>query len=238
MEELTFFHGKGGFEAFGTQHITTVLLFAVIGILLISWSKTRLNENQQYHLGNFLSIFIAGTVLLWTFLEMYFGRFENEDLPIAVCNFCALVMPFVMLRKSYFFYEIFFFWIMAGTIQANFTPDLHYGFPHYSFFKYWIVHSGLVVLVLYATIVYNWRPYAKSIFKSFIGLITYFFFTILVNYLTETNHMYLQHKPKTASVLDYFGAWPWYVVTALVLVIPAFCLVYSPFFIKDKLSKK
>ena len=237
MEKLTFFYGKGGFEAFGTQHLTAVLLFTVIGTLIIWWSKTRLNPTQQYRVGNLLSLFIAGTVILWTLFEVYFGRFENADLPIAVCNFSALAMPFVMIKKSYAWYQIFFFWIMAGTIQANLTPDLHYGFPHYCFFKYWIVHSGLIVLILYATIVYNWRPYPKSILKAFAALIVYFVFSIMVNYLTSTNHMYLLHKPKTASVLDLFGAWPWYVVTALILVIPAFCLVYIPFFLKDLFSK-
>ena len=46
-------------------------------------------------------------------------------------------------------------------------PDLSEGFPHVNFFKYWLEHAGLVVFIIYATLIYDMRPTVKSIFKSF-----------------------------------------------------------------------
>lgn len=233
-----FFYGQPPFTAWNIHHVTTLLVFALIGFVVIYLGKNKLTDKQKYWLGNGLAIFVTGTIVVWTGLEIYFGRFTlSTHPPIAICNFVGMLVPIMMISRSYLLYEIFYFWIMAGTMQANLTPDLSFGYPHYCFFKYWIVHSGLIVVILYATIVYKQRPYIKSLFKSLAFLAVYFLFTLLVNYLTSANHMYLNAKPKSASLLDYMGPWPWYIFVVILIVIPLFFLVYMPFVIKDLIKK-
>lgn len=230
---ITFFHGEGGFAPFGIQHIGAVLTFLVLGIVVIGVAKYKLNTKQQYWLGNALAFFITGSVILWTIFKIVLGTFTTADFPIALCNFSALVIPIMMYYKSYEIFEVLYFWVLAGTMQANFTPDLHFGFPHFAYFKYWIVHSGLIVVICYAMFVFNWRPHLKSMLKSYIVLWIYFFFTIFINFLTGDNHMYLNHKPVAGSLLDYMGAWPYYIGVVILLIIPFFFVVYSPWLIKD-----
>ncbi|HEY9576408.1 MAG TPA: TIGR02206 family membrane protein, partial [Pseudobacillus sp.] len=34
-----------------------------------------------------------------------------------------------------------------------------------------------------------------------------------VNQLTDGNYLYLHHKPETASLLDFLGPYPWYILS-------------------------
>lgn len=131
-------------------------------------------------------------------------------------------------------YEILIFWIIAGTTQAIITPDIPIGFPSFEFFRYWIVHLGLVVVILYATIVLNYKPTLKSVLKSILALQIYVAFMILVNYILDANYFYLNRKPESASILDYFGDWPIYIVVGQLLLVPYFLVIYLPFHLTRK----
>ncbi len=129
------------------------------------------------------------------------------------------------------------FWIIAGTTQAIATPDILVGFPSFEFFRYWIVHLGLVVVILYATIVLNYKPTLKSVFKSILALQVYLIFMVLVNYVLDANYFYLNSKPESASILDYLGEWPLYIIAAQLILVPYFLLIYLPFHLsKEKVS--
>ncbi|WP_290698864.1 hypothetical protein [Lacinutrix sp.] len=39
------------------------------------------------------------------------------------------------------------FWIIAGTSQAVITPDISIGFPSFDYFRYWIAHLGLLIII-------------------------------------------------------------------------------------------
>ena len=97
---------------------------------------------------------------------------------------------------------------MAGTLQAVITPDLYTGFPSYGFFKYWITHVGLVLLVIHYLVCFELYPTAKSMLTAFGWLNIYVLALMPVNYMLEANYFYLMAKPINPSVLDYFGPWP------------------------------
>ena len=77
--------------------------------------------------------------------------------------------------------NLLLFLILAGTLQSLITPS-EYNFLNFTFFRYWFVHSGLVIIMLYATFVYKMRPTLKSVFKSFIGMQFYVIFMFIINY--------------------------------------------------------
>jgi len=131
-------------------------------------------------------------------------------------------------------FEILVFWIIGGTLQAVITPDISVGFPSFDFFRYWTVHLGLLVIIFYAIFVFKMKPTFKSIFKSFLALQVYVVIMILINYLLKANYFYLNEKPKSASLLDYFGEWPYYIIVAQLIVLPLFFLIYLPFYFSGK----
>ena len=223
----------------GTQHIVVLLMSILLGVFIIGYALKRLKPAQQYRLGLNLSLFVAFSEITWILLRLYLGVFElTEDLPFVICHFMALMLPVFMFGLNRLMYEILYFWILAGTMQAILTPHLINGFPNYTFLAFWIVHCGLVIVILYATIVYRMRPTALSIGKSFLVLQGYIVLSLVVNYALDANYNYLCQKPPTASLLDYLGPWPWYVIGGEGMVLLMFVVVYSPFWILDLLETR
>ncbi len=197
--------------------------------------QKRLKPEQQYRLGLNLSLFIAFVEVAWMLIRLYLGVFDTaEDLPFVICHFMALMLPVLMFTLHRGIYEVLYFWILSGTLQAILTPHLTNGFPHYTFWMFWIVHCGLVVMILYATIVYKMRPTFKSIGKAFAVLQIYILLSFLINYLLDANYNYVCQKPPTASLLDHLGDWPWYVIGGDLVVLLLFLIAYLPFRIMDQ----
>ena len=118
--------------------------------------------------------------------------------------------------------------------QSSFTPDIQVGFPHYHFIRFWLAHNLMVVAIVYASVVYGMRPTWQSFWRSFAALLIFTVITIPVNLLLGANYFWILGKPTTASLLDYFGPWPWYLVSAAVFALIHFYLVYLPFQLKGK----
>ncbi|MDX2245890.1 MAG: TIGR02206 family membrane protein [Bacteroidia bacterium] len=231
MYEL-FFLENTRFTTWSFQHIGVVLVSAILGYLIIRYAQAQKEEIKQQQIFNALGVFVSATVIVWTLLEIGRGKFSyKEDLPLVICNFLALTIPVFTFTRSKKVYELILFWILAGTVQAIITPDLLDGFPHYTFMKFWIVHNGLVIIVLYATFVWGYRPTLRGLFRSYIGLEIYFLIMMGINALFDTNYFYLNAKPPFATVLDLFGPWPWYIIVAQLIVIPYFLLLYLPFYL-------
>ncbi len=236
MTESIFFQDNFAFKMFGIQHGLALLFFAFVGYLLISRAK-RWPKHKQVKLGILMAFFLSLTLITWTSLKIYINGFNvKEDLPLHLCNIISLLLPLFAIYRKQWVYEILLFWILAGTSQAMITPDLVNGFPHYHFLKYWIVHAGLVIFIMYVTFVFGMRPTVKSIFKSFLALQGYFLLMLFINKWLGSNYLFISHKPEHGSLLDYFGDWPYYILIAELILFPYFFLIYLPFYLTRKKS--
>ena len=61
---------------------------------------------------------------------------------------------------------------------------------------------------------------------------------MLLNMILGANYSYLSHKPESASLLDYFHKWPFYIIEVELIVIPYMLLIYLPFYYENKRKKK
>jgi len=228
-----FFGENADFVPFSGQHILISAIVIVFGTILIFWAKKQ-SEQIQFLTGNIIASSISLTVIFGSILNSYKPDFNyQEDLPLHLCSFLALVIPVLSYTRKYIYYEIFFFLILAGTLQSLITPS-DYNFLNFTFFRYWLVHSGLVLFMLYATFVYKMRPTIKSVFKSFIGMQFYVILMFLINYLLGSNYFYTNRKPEATTLLDVFGEWPQYIFVVELIVIPFFLLIYFPFYLTRK----
>ena len=228
-----FFSENADFVPFSGQHILISAIVIVLGIILIYWAKKQ-SEQIQFLTGNIIASSISLTVIFGSILNSYKQDFNyQEDLPLHLCSFLALVIPVLSFTRKFIYYEVFFFLILAGTLQSLITPS-DYNFLNFTFFRYWFVHSGLVLFMLYATFVYKMRPTIKSVFKSFIGMQFYMILMFLINYLLGSNYFYTNRKPDATTLLDVFGEWPQYIFVVELIVIPFFLLIYFPFYLTRK----
>jgi hypothetical integral membrane protein (TIGR02206 family) len=178
--------------------------------------------------------------IIWTILEIIAGTFDLKlHLPIHLCRMANLLLPLVMVTRSFFFYEILYFWGLSGMLQAVITPDIAAGFPHFQFFRFWFAHHGMIIALIYATVVYDMRPNLKSVWKAMLALNIFLLISIIANILLDANYFWICGKPinqlgeHVPSLLDYLGPWPWYILAAEFVALAHFLLAYIPFiFIK------
>lgn len=92
------------------------------------------------------------------------------------------------------------------------------------------------------TFIYNLKPKIKFIIKTYIVLILYAIPIWIFNIFVGGNYLYLSYKPEGASLLDYFGPWPWYILVIAMGILPCFLLIYYLFysvgFIKNRFNRK
>ncbi len=217
------------FKTFGRQHRVMLGLTAALTVLL-PWVGCRyLTPGQQIWLARAMSVILSLAVVLWMAFRARLRVFDHTtDLPFDYCNLTALLMPVLLWEPHREIHEILYFWILTGTLLAMVTPYLSDGFPHYTFFKYWLVHGGLVVLLVYNTVVFGLYPEWTGIFRAFGWLHGYAAVMFLINRQLGSNYLYLRKKPPIPTLLDYFGPWPWYLFVCWVLAFVLFGLVYVP----------
>ena len=226
-----------GVEIGSSQQLLPICCAVVLAIFLFRFSNKSLDRKDQERLIHWIAILISLTVISFHVYKISLGNYNiKTDLPLYLCSLLGLIIPIFTFYKKQWMFEILLFWIIAGTTQAIITPDIPVGFPSFEFFRYWIVHLGLVVIMLYFVIVLNYNPSLKSVFKSFFALQVYVIVMVAVNYVLDANYFYLNQKPESATLLDHFGDWPYYIVVSQLILIPYFLLIYLPFHLSKKSS--
>ncbi|MFD1063928.1 TIGR02206 family membrane protein [Winogradskyella litorisediminis] len=218
-------------------HIIPILLAVAFAVLFIRFSKQKLALLQQQKTIHLFACLVSLIVFSYHLFLIAKGTYNfRTDLPLYLCSLLALVCPIFTHYRSYWMFEILLFWIIGGTLQGVITPDISGGFPSFDYFRYWTVHLGLLIIIFYFIFVFKMKPRLKSVFKSFFALQVYVVIMMILNYLLNANYFYLNQKPKSASLLDYFGDWPYYILIGQLIVIPLFLLIYLPFKLRNRMN--
>jgi len=236
MDNIFLFH-KSPFHAFSIQHLLPILVVFIIGLISILWAKYKLNDAQRKKLLLYLSFIPVLGYFLTVICSTIEGSFSiQENLPFHVCRFVALAAPFVIWKNNRYWLAVFYFWILAGTLNANITPDINYGFPSWDYFSYWMIHSFLIILPIYYIIIFKIRITFKDLINAYVMANVFLLCSLIVNYLIGSNYMYTLAKPESGSLLDIMGPWPWYLVWTQFLALLLFLILYLPFLFVRKLK--
>lgn len=219
------------------EHLLPISVAIVLCLALFQFVNKK-EDPLKYKVFNALGLIVSGFMVAFHLYQISIGGYSLQtDLPLYLCSFMALFIFIFTVTRRLLFFEILLFWIILGTTQGVITPDIEIGFPSFDYFRYWVVHLGLLVIIAYAIFILKMKPTLKSVFKSFLVLQVYIVLTFGVNYILDANYSYLNYKPISGSVLDYLGDWPTYIITAQLIFIPAFLLIYLPFFWSNKYYK-
>jgi hypothetical integral membrane protein (TIGR02206 family) len=127
---------------------------------------------------------------------------------------------------------------LGGTSLALLTPELSNGFPHFDYYFYFFCHGMVIVGIVFATWVFHYRPTVASIWRAFLATAVCAAAIAPVNWLLGTNFLYLCGKPHNATLFNYLGPWPWYVLSLGPVVLVIFVICYSPYWIADRLRRQ
>ncbi|UHD15759.1 YwaF family protein [Thiocapsa bogorovii] len=224
---------------FGTAHVSSVLLIAAIGITLPLLARRGLSLTGQYRIGLLIAALLIAQEGVHIWLQVnHYDRLLSSLLPLHLCGLSVLLTAWTLAARSYSAYEIVYFWAWGGTLQALFTPDLDRGFPDPAFIAFFVGHGLVIVGVLYATLVYRFRPRLASIFKSLGVLLVVVAVVAPINLWLGTNYLFLCSKPEQASLMDFLGPWPWYILSLAGLALVSSFFYYLPFLIGDLVAAR
>ena len=130
---------------------------------------------------------------------------------------------FTITRKKVVF-ELLFFIAILGAPQAIITPALTYNFPHFRFFHFLYAHMMVVWVTLYFTWAKEYYPTFRTAIKLIIFINLLLPIILFVNKQANGNYWFLQHKPKSPSLFDVLGPYPWYIFS-LESLLMAFSLI-------------
>ena len=221
-----------GFQTFGPPHLIVLGLTLVLPILLSKLARSASNERTAVRIGYLLAAmllvneFSAWGYRLWQFGPEFMVR---NHLPLHICGAASLVTAATLIFRNKYTYEIAYFWGLVGSANAVITPGaMDAGFPSWRFFQYFIVHSGIVVAVLYATWGLGMRPTLRGLFRAFVALNVFAVVVGIVNLLLGSNYMYLSRPPWGTVSPFFFAPWPWYIPILDVVALAMFFAVYLP----------
>ncbi|OZM56061.1 TIGR02206 family membrane protein [Lottiidibacillus patelloidae] len=235
-----FFSKEGGlsFEVFGIAHIITIatLVFTAMMIYFFRVKLRGVVLNKVFRFG------LAITLILVQF-SFYFWQFYHNQislqtsLPLNLCAISIFLAAYMLWTKSYALFEVLYFWALAGALQAYLTPELFYGYDHFRYYQFFIGHGLIIIAPLFMCFIHQYRPTFRSLIKAFVTINLYALFVYFIDVLVEANYLLLRHKPKTDSLLDFFGPWPYYILVLEVAAIILFTLLYVPFLFSKNQSK-
>jgi len=224
------------FVLFGTAHLSAIALaFAVPVVLAIlvrfSGSAALLSAVRWAFAAELIAMY-----LLWFWL-LYAGVVGNL-LPMHLCDWAAVAAIVTLLKPNQKSYELAYFWTLSGTLQATLTPELGYDFPDLRFIIFFGFHCGVIAAVLFMTLGMRMRPVAASIPRVVGWTVLYGVAAGTVDWLTGANYGFLRAKPTNHSVLDLLSPWPWYIAELVPIALVFILILYSPFFIADRLRRR
>ena len=226
------------FELFGAGHLIALAVIGTIAAFLI-WSRGIPTERARRR----ARLLIAGIMILneigWHYWNIAGGVWNLEEhLPLHATSLSIWGSIYVLLTRSFRVYEIIYFIGIAGALQALITPSAgEYGLPHYRAFQTLVSHGMIIVSMVYMTRIERFRPTWASVWKTMLAINGYLFVVTVINLALGSNYMYTLAKPATASLFDFFGPWPWYLVAAEFIALAMFSLLYLPFALPDRRRK-
>ena len=228
------------FHLFGPAHLTVIAL--TVALPLFFWATARGPDREKYR--SAVRYTLAGLLLAnWIGYEVFLrwmGQFKAVDLlPMQLCDWATVAVIVALVTCRYGVYEIAYFWGMAGTLQAILTPNLPEDFPSLRFISFFVAHSGIVIGVMFLTLVLGMRPRGWSIVRAMIWTEVYYLAATAANWMTGLNFGFLNHRPAGKSLLDYLSDnHTLYILELNLLAITFYLVLYAPFWLRDLIQKR
>lgn len=211
------------------EHVGAVLVIAATTALLVILARRRQGSWTRV----LAVVLVADEVSWWVFVANggVPGASLAYSLPLQLCDIAILIAAAALWTRNQLLVEVTYFWGLAGTIQALFTPDLPQHFPSFQYFQYYIAHGGVVCAALVLVAGFRLYPRPWAVARVMALSVAYAVLVGLVDLLTGANYMYLRAKPAAHTLLDLLGPWPIYIAVATAIAFVLFAVLYSPFFL-------
>lgn len=226
--QLWFYNPENNFHMWDMIHIVTILFIVVCISALFTFKKFLRPHREKIRI-------TIGWILIISRLSLDFWYISTSQwslkssLPLELCSIASIMCGIMLLTKNKHLFEIFYFIALAGAFQAILTPDLYFGFPQFRYIQFFFDHSLLIAAPLIMISLYGFKITHQSLIKSFLTLNGIAAVVFFMNIVFSANYMFLRHKPNSASLLDFLGPYPYYILSLELVALLIFTMLYLPF---------
>lgn len=215
------------------------ITFTFLGPVLL-WRLS--SKVQSPRIAHGISLSLAA-ILFVTYL-LHLGRLWNEGLltpkhalPLQLCDWAAFATLFALIRRKPMAFELAYFWGIAGTMQALFTPAAELDNDLFTWCFY-IIHSIIPASVFWLMFEFRLRPRPGAMWKVLAWSEVYLVCALLGNTATGANFGFLAHRPPQKTLLDIIPDPYWlYVLCINAIAVLFFLLLDLPWVIRRKMTK-
>lgn len=210
-----------GFHLFGPAHLAILAAIAVASAALARAARRRPTAVRIA-----LGVFLAVNEAVWWIWRIAHEGISRTALPLQLCDLAIWVTVAALFTRAQWTVDMAYYAGLAAAGMAALTPDLWAPFPSYPSVYFFLAHGGVIVAV---TALAGGGAVRPGVFwRAWIILNVYAAAVGALNAVLGTNYMYLCRKPAGASLLDWFGPWPWYLAPAWIAGLTLFALLWLP----------
>ncbi len=154
--------------------------------------------------------------------------------PLALCDISVGVAIAALLTRNRLMAELTYLWGASGAFLAIVTPDLPDHRDLLVVIAYFVKHGALTVAAVGVAFRFGLPPRPGAVWRALVAVNVVALVMAGVNWMADTNYMFLREKPDSATPLDYFGPWPYYILVAEALSVVLYALLYVPFWFKRR----
>ena len=215
---------------FETAHLTALLFTFILGFIIIISTKVKSSNQFTGIVSAVLAIFLITCYPAKIISRTLDGIPLDKDsmFPLHLCDVAAVAGFFALVFKNRLCAEITYFFGLAATLQALFTPSTCYNFPSFSFFAFFQLHSIVVIVAIYLPLVLNWRPRKGAVIRVWICGLIYVLIAGTFDWITGANYGFFRYKAE-GSLMDVLHDWPFYIIEMTLLALIFFLILALPF---------
>lgn len=217
------------FSPYGPSHLIVMALLVAGGLALVVWGRGHREPTTRARDCRWFAVAILVFMLPLQAVTIARSGYDiQRSLPLQLCDVAALLAPYALWTRRHWAVSLTYYWGLTLTTQAVITPDLSRDFPDPVFILFWGMHLLIVWAAIYLTwgvgIAPDWRSYVTAVVVTLGWMVIVFG----VNSVIGSNYGYLNAKPAAASLLDYFGPWPTYLLVEIAIVSAVWALMTLP----------
>jgi len=196
---------------YSQSHLVILAIYLFMSVIIfLNRNKWKNKDWRRTEIGIAISLILfEGTNQVWMYVN---GIWKvGRSLPLELCNIGLILCVILLLTRKKVIFELLFFIAILGANQAIFTPALTYEFPHFRFLHFFYAHMVIVWVSLYFMWVKRYFPTFQTTIKLILFINILLPVILYINKQADGNYWFLRYKPKSPSLFDVLGPYPWYI---------------------------
>ena len=206
-------------QVFGAVHLV-LLGVTVLASVLAVWGMRRIQgveiRTKILRRCGWVLLGLALFQTIWSLLPANWNI--GSALPLHYSDVLRFVPAIALIRQSRWAVAISYYWGLTLNPQAIITPHPSIlVVPSVDFVLYWVLHITVFVAPLVLVWGIGWRPQWRDFWRTYAVAIAWAMVIMPINVTLGTNYGFVNHPPDGASLIDWLGPWPIYVVWMAVI---------------------